>query len=327
MPDGRGRARPRQRGFPPIAGRRWTFRGKLDPDAASTGTAVAAPGATGRPSVRRTTSITSSTYSSALPCSAAVRTQPPTWSSRTHDRQRIDGGPQRGGLLQDVDAVLLALDHPGDAADLALHPRQAPDQLGLVLRVAVAEMARVGCGRSVRRASVGLIGGQDPRCVAPDAAPACRHHTPWGYPSGLRVASGRAPVDWPPMGPRDLPAHSPTVPCAPPAEPRPDRADPDPRPSATTSPSSSSTAAPAGARRSALLMDAADEPDARTDPRRRRRSGAARRRQPRRDRPAPISHGRRARPSATTSAPGTATSSAGSTPLEDSGRPGSAVDR
>ena len=34
------------------------------------------PARTGRPSVRRTTSITSSTYSSALPCSAAVRTQP-----------------------------------------------------------------------------------------------------------------------------------------------------------------------------------------------------------------------------------------------------------
>src|SRR5262249_38155582 len=41
---------------------------------------------TGRPSVRRTTSTTSSAYSSALPCSAAVRTQPWTWSSRT----RID---------------------------------------------------------------------------------------------------------------------------------------------------------------------------------------------------------------------------------------------
>ena len=33
---------------------------------------------TGRPSVRRTTSMTSSTYSSAWPCSAAVRTQPLT---------------------------------------------------------------------------------------------------------------------------------------------------------------------------------------------------------------------------------------------------------
>jgi hypothetical protein len=28
-----------------------------------------------------------------------------------HDRQRVDGGPERRGLLEDVDAVLLALDH------------------------------------------------------------------------------------------------------------------------------------------------------------------------------------------------------------------------
>ena len=31
-----------------------------------------------------------------------------------HDRDRVDGGPQRRRLLQDVDAVLLALDHPRD---------------------------------------------------------------------------------------------------------------------------------------------------------------------------------------------------------------------
>ena len=87
--------------------------------------------------------MTSSTYWSASPASAAVRTQPWTWSSRSEDRQRVDGRPQRGGLLEDVDAVLLALDHPRDAADLALHPRQAAHELGLVLRVAVAEVARV----------------------------------------------------------------------------------------------------------------------------------------------------------------------------------------
>ena len=60
------------------------------------------------------------------------------------DRQGIDRGPQRGGLLEDVDAVLLALDHPRDTADLALHARQASHELGRVLRVAVPEMARVG---------------------------------------------------------------------------------------------------------------------------------------------------------------------------------------
>ena len=47
---------------------------------------VASAARTGRPSVRRTTSMTSSTYWSASPRSAAVRTQPWTWSSST----RID---------------------------------------------------------------------------------------------------------------------------------------------------------------------------------------------------------------------------------------------
>ena len=45
------------------------------------------------------------------------------------DRHGVDGGAQRRGLLEDVDAVLLALDHPGDPTDLALHPRQPADQL------------------------------------------------------------------------------------------------------------------------------------------------------------------------------------------------------
>ena len=124
---------------------------------------------TGRPSVRRTTSMTSSTYWSASPCSAAVRTQPWTWSSRTQDRQRVHRGTQGGRLLEDVDAVLLALDHPGDAADLALHPRQATDELGLVLRIAVAEVARVGgrwrapLGRAHRSSSLPIVRAEPAR--------------------------------------------------------------------------------------------------------------------------------------------------------------------
>ena len=48
-----------------------------------------------------------------------------------HDQQRdgVDRGPQRGRLLEDVDAVLVALDHPADAPDLALDARQAAQQL------------------------------------------------------------------------------------------------------------------------------------------------------------------------------------------------------
>src|SRR5204862_548019 len=37
------------------------------------------------------------------------------------DRQRVDGRAQGRRLLEDVDAVLVALDHPRDAPDLALH--------------------------------------------------------------------------------------------------------------------------------------------------------------------------------------------------------------
>ena len=81
------------------------------------------PPRTGRPSVRRTTSSTSFTYSSASPRSAAVRTQPWTWSSRTRIASGVHGRAQSGGLLEDVDAVLLALDHPRDPADLALDAR------------------------------------------------------------------------------------------------------------------------------------------------------------------------------------------------------------
>jgi hypothetical protein len=58
------------------------------------------------------------------------------------DRQRIDRRAQGGRLLEDVDAVFLALDHPGDATDLALHPGEAADQAGLVLRIAVAKVGR-----------------------------------------------------------------------------------------------------------------------------------------------------------------------------------------
>jgi hypothetical protein len=62
--------------------------------------------------------------------------------------ERIDGGAQGARLLEDVDAVLLALDHPADPADLALDPGEAADELRLVAGVAVAEVVGVG-GASV----------------------------------------------------------------------------------------------------------------------------------------------------------------------------------
>ena len=64
------------------------------------------------------------------------------------DRERVDGGPERAGLLEDVDAVLLALDHPADAADLALDAGEAAHELCLVPGIAVPEMVAgiVDCG-------------------------------------------------------------------------------------------------------------------------------------------------------------------------------------
>src|SRR5919206_5014500 len=47
-------------------------------------------------------------------------------------RERVDGGTERAGLLEDVHAVFLALDHPSDAADLALDPCEPPHELRLV---------------------------------------------------------------------------------------------------------------------------------------------------------------------------------------------------
>src|SRR6185436_2346908 len=76
--------------------------------------------------------------------------------------QRIDRGPERARLLEDVHAVLLALDHAGDAAHLALDAGEATHQLRLVAAVAVPEVVGVlVCGG---------VGGWQPR-----------HDTPRGY--------------------------------------------------------------------------------------------------------------------------------------------------
>src|SRR5947209_4722600 len=59
--------------------------------------------------------------------------------------ERIDCRAQRAGLLEDVDAVFLALDHPRDPAHLALDSGEAANQLGLVAGVAVTEVVgRIG---------------------------------------------------------------------------------------------------------------------------------------------------------------------------------------
>jgi hypothetical protein len=53
-------------------------------------------------------------------------------------------GPSRGGYLgEDIDAVLLFLDHPLQAAHLSLDAAQPPNVCGLVVRVAVQRALRV----------------------------------------------------------------------------------------------------------------------------------------------------------------------------------------
>ena len=61
-------------------------------------------------------------------------------------RQGIDGGAQGARLLEDVHAVLLALDHPADPAHLALDAGEAAHELRLVAGVAVPEVVGVLVG-------------------------------------------------------------------------------------------------------------------------------------------------------------------------------------
>ena len=61
--------------------------------------------------------------------------------------QGVERGTQGRGLLQDVDAVLVALDHARDAAHLALDAREPAQQLGAILAVAVAEAVVAHTGR------------------------------------------------------------------------------------------------------------------------------------------------------------------------------------
>jgi hypothetical protein len=55
-----------------------------------------------------------------------------------HQEQRdgVDRGSQRSGLLEDVDAVLLPLDHSCNAAYLALKSGQSAQELDAILRIA-----------------------------------------------------------------------------------------------------------------------------------------------------------------------------------------------
>lgn len=59
---------------------------------------------------------------------------------KNQEAKCVDGGTQRGGLLQDVDAVLLAVDHARDTAHLPLKSAQPIKQDLAVFCVAVPDM-------------------------------------------------------------------------------------------------------------------------------------------------------------------------------------------
>ena len=59
---------------------------------------------------------------------------------KDQEPERVDGGAQRCRLLQDVDAVLLAVDHARDAANLSLKSPQAIKEDLAVFCVAMPDM-------------------------------------------------------------------------------------------------------------------------------------------------------------------------------------------
>ena len=123
------------------------------------------------------------------------------------DRQRVHGRAQRARLLEDVDAVFLALDHARDAAHLALDPREPADQLRLVAGIAVAEMVdgAGGLGVRIRHPAMILPGGMAHKPARPGAVVRSTGYTHrWmdpldhllALPDGLRctVCDERVPV-------------------------------------------------------------------------------------------------------------------------------------
>ena len=79
-----------------------------------------------------------------------------------HQQQRdgIYRGAQRRGLLEYVDAVFVALDHPRDAANLAFHAREPTEQLRAILGVAMARRSGMRRGMPAGPAGASPGGGR-----------------------------------------------------------------------------------------------------------------------------------------------------------------------
>ena len=116
---------------------------------------------------------------SPLPCSMLSRTQWRTWSSSRPIPTASQGRLHRAHLREDVDAVLVLLDHALQPADLPLDPAETILQVLLVHRVAVHRAASHPSLRRVHRQEA----RRDPPGTvhAPDAAevdrsvPSCSH--------------------------------------------------------------------------------------------------------------------------------------------------------
>ena len=125
---------------------------------------------TGRPSVRRTTSTTSSTYRSASPRSAAVRTQPWTWSSRT----RIETASTRRGARRSAGGCRRSTPR---ARSSARSPGPGPRSGSGAAPAAPCPCCSCGGTTNGRRAPT--AGWSRP----------CRDYTPWEYPNRCRPSA------------------------------------------------------------------------------------------------------------------------------------------